>query len=43
VETVTIDVIFDEFFIFAEIGFQKGARNWFLGFFNFAWAGDRVG
>ena len=43
VETLTIDVIFDEFFIFAEIDSQKGARNWFFGFFNFAWAGDCVG
>ena len=27
VQTHTIEVIFNEFFIFAEIGFQKGARN----------------
>ena len=37
------DLIFNEFLIFTEIGFQKGAKNYFSGFFNFAWAGDCVG
>ena len=31
------------FFIFANIGCQKGARNCFFGLFNFPWVGDCVG
>ena len=42
-ETLTIDVIFNQIFIFTEIGFQKGARNWFFQFCVGGWKDHCVG
>ena len=42
-ETFTINVIFDEFFIFAKMGSQNGAKTDLFSFFDFAWAGHCVG
>ena len=36
-QNVVIKYIFTHFFIFAKMGSQKGAKNLFIDFFNFAW------